>query len=403
MRLKTVVSRPVVAVTVYLWILVGCAPPFKTGTTPAFDAAGIRHLHGLLGRDTIVDGDTVPNWNPVLEKYFGSMFDSSLSDFVVFIRKDSTTRQGLILDGKLQHELPGKRHLWLLVFSESPFHRPPRVTTDSTMRVTIESRKDTTGGQSDTALIKADTAHTITTTTTTTEAGGAGIEVTLTSLEYKKDRVLVSLVKSLIGGRTPSDPAATRDTTVGLHLRLLGKTTDTTGDTLALYVAMHRFSLSENTRNRISFRRVAPSVEFFGDSARGIHYSFGNHSGSPFGVSLGAAVTTWAATREYKDTALVSRGADLRQALYLFGQFYPFHGLQPRLPWRSFPSLGLALGTNILPGGLLDDLVLGISFGRWKDLGLVVGLNCVKSQRLDGSVPKSTRDCGFLLGGDFAL
>jgi hypothetical protein len=322
---------------------------FRAGTIPILNVPQTQVL-----RDRLASGSQA-DWSWVLNDYLGVIHDSSLANLMVYLPDTGTIRQSLIWKGSHRTWLPGRQHLWVIVFAE------------------------------EVALPGAEEGH-------------GDLSITLTSLDYQKDRFLVALLKGLAGGlmsgATPEPHTSVEEETV----LQVGLEPVSSGDVnRPLYMGIRRFDLAENTSNRISIR-PASNEPFPAD--RSAHYNFGNASGSAFGVSLAGGFTFGAASDEFFGTQPVGRTADIRMSFYLFGHLY-FR--RPRLPWSGW-SVSLAGGTNVLRGGILDDVVAGLSFGGIVgDVGIITGVNLLEFRELEDAVVKTNRKARLFVGVDFAL
>jgi hypothetical protein len=217
------------------------------------------------------------------------------------------------------------------------------------------------------------------------------------TLQHSDDPALTALLKSLVGAFMGSavapEVAAPPDSSITLRLEIAGR-----GSAGPLYAAMGRLKLGVDSRTRLT---VIPLHDFVLPVDRSVHYQFQNASGSRYGVSLAGGTTLGAGRPILKDATRVGTEGDVRTALYLFGHFYLN---KPHLPGDSF-SIGLAAGTNIVQGSLLDDLVFGLSLGRWNGLGLLGGINLMEWSTLKGDPAQVDhyRKSRAFIGLDFRL
>lgn len=317
-------------------------------------------------RDSLADGE-VANWPVALKTYFfRGLYDRSLPDIVLFIPDQDSARIALLHEGEVKTWLRGQQKVWVLVFAEG---------LPDTWQPSGSTRTDS-----------------------------AFVNISLTTLEFSPDPFLIALVRSLSGGLLTGPQsgsgAESGDTSVSVMFRPINVVTADRH----LYVAMQGFDLAPNTRNRLS---VWPSSTTPFPRAVSVHQSFGNASGSRFGLSFAGGFTFNANQPSFSDTTITSEGDEVRVSLYVLGHL---HLLRPRLPWRR-PAIGLFGGTNLIRGGVLHDLVGGLSFQRLLgDLGLVAGYNLLEYERLvapnDMTLNRrvgTSRRVRFFLGVDFAL
>jgi hypothetical protein len=371
---------------------------FKAGTLPVLTDSAVGTLRTALRGPP-------KDWGAVLERYFGGLYDSSLADLVVYLQRSESAKQALIWNGEIRDWLPGQRNVWLIVFSDSTFRPPPGDSVAAAQSDPESDESDEEEEKPDSVCVRSVCLRISMTSEEEEESDTVDLRVSITSIEHQRDRFLVALVKSVatavIGGVTDPESATGQDTIVDLVLKPINSPGLNT-----LYIAVKRFDLAENTINRISIRpATGPAL----GKDRSVHFNFGNASASRFAVSLAGGATFNAHKSSFNDSGMVTgRTSVVRTSLYLFGHAYL---IPPRLPWIK-QSLGLALGTNILRGGLLDDIVVGLSYGRLiGDIGLIVGMNWMEDQRsapiMDGTenaTPiESYRKPRFFLGLDFAM
>lgn len=319
------------------------AQRFPHGTLPILTQAEAATL-----RDNLANASDDAQWDAVLAQYFGTLYDSSLVDLVVYIPSGDSVRQALIYDGQVETRLDGAKFVYALIFTDVAPRR-------------IQGAAMTAG---------------------TTAAADHDVVVSLAALDYQKDRFLAALVKGIagkLGASLETKAPQASDSSVSLRFEPV------TGNASSspLFVAMTRFPLAERTTNRISLRPAAGRSNFPRD--RSIYYNFGNASGSRFGVSLAGGITIAARRETVEDvgdtTQTVKQGAYLRTAIYLLGHI---HIDRADLPWDQF-SFSVTGGTNLSNGDLLDDLVGGLTFGRVGDMGFMVGGNLFQTEKLERS------------------
>ena len=291
-----------------------------------------------------------PPWNAILRSFFGpNGYDQGIPDLVVYVPEAGPSTQALLHRGSEVRDLVGQQFLYVVVFSERAL---PAAIRDKP-QLTFSVR----------------------------------------SIETRKDPFLAALVKALarqVAASVPQpDLPQGEDAAVALTLR------DVRADTTSgspLYVAMGRVTLGPNSLNRVT---IAPREGFALDPQISLHNMFGNSDGSRFGTSLGAGFTMNARRPQIDDGELTGTSGYLRSSLYVFGQVYVDQPHQPVDPY----SLGLAFGTNLLRGDLLDDLVLGLSIGRLNGVGIIVGANSLDWPVMDvgtSRVRHTRRWCPFL-------
>lgn len=297
-----------------------------------------------------------PDWDRVLRVFFGAGgYDQGVPDLVVYIPRAGASKLALLHKGKPVRNLEGQTFLYFVVFSE---------------RSIPESA-----------------------------AAGPQLTVSARSIETAGDAFLTAFVKALasqVGAATPEpELGAGADSVVELTLRDLRADTSSAD---RLDIAMGRVRLSPNSLNRVT---ISGADGFPLDPHVSLHYMFGNSDGSWFGASLGVGFTLNVRRPVFEDAAEIATEAYLRSSLYIFGQAYLD---RPHLPRDPF-SLGLAVGTNLLRGDPLDDLVIGIAVGRLGGLGAIVGANSLVWQELvagTGQLRDARKWRGFV-GLDFRL
>lgn len=329
------------------------SPPFGGGTLPRLSDREMSELREMLDHEE-------PAWGEILRTYFGTLYDASLADLIVYIPSSDEVRQALIQEGEVLEELSGEEFLWVLVFS--------------TRALCPDSLNE------------------------------EQLELILQTIVHTDDPFLTALISSFAQAMGRSAPVVAEthgppDTVLGITLEPLG------GEDSSLYVAMERFPLTQNTMNRLSVTATA-ACDLPKD--RSIHFYFGNSTRSRFGVSLGGGFTFNAGQPVFNEAGdLVRLDSNERAAVYLLGHLYPIRSLSPKLPWEPW-GVGLTAGTNIFNGSILDDLIYGLSLGRLDGLGLVVGVNWTKWREKislpDGAFHfKDTRKTRLFLGLDYAF
>lgn len=296
-----------------------------------------------------------PAWDDVLRLFFGADgYDQGVPDLVVYIPAIGSAKQALVHRGALVRDLVGQENLYIVVFSERPL---PRLLA------------------------------------------GPHLAFSVRSLETEEDPFLTALVKALAGQLTTSVPEPEleegEDAAVALTLRDVRADT-TSGD--PLWVAMGRVRLGPNSLNRVT---IAPHEGVSLDPHLSLHNMFANSAASAFGMSLGAGFTMNAGRPRFEDGEEIGTDSDLRSSLYLFGHVYLD---RPHLPVDRF-SLAVAFGTNLLGGDLLDDLVVGVSVGRFAGLGVIVGANSLEWPILEESTSqvRESRRWRAFVALDFGL
>ena len=163
---------------------------------------------------------------------------------------------------------------------------------------------------------------------------------------------------------------AVEDSVLALTLR------DMREDTLSaerLDVAMGRVRLGSNCLHRVS---ISATGGFNLDPHVSLHFMFGNSDGSRFGASLGGGSTLNVRRPVFDGATVTATEGYVRTSLYILVEAYLN---RPNLP-QDHSSFGLVVGTNLLRGAVLDDLVVGIAVGRLSGLGLVIGANSLAWQ-----------------------
>lgn len=325
---------------------------FGGGTLPLRTAAEVRTLRTLLEQK---------NWGGVVREFFGELYDPSLADLVVYIPASGSVTSGLVHDGKKRGYVTGQKYIWIVAFSDQDL---------------VSAEGDAYNDSTD-------------------------VRISLEALDYRRDPVLSALVKAIgtfFSGAVPSSQAqVARDSALDLRFTSIARQ----GASEQLYVLLGRLPVAENTTNRLSVF-AGPGKRLPADHSA--HFHFGNVSASLFGASLAGGLTLDAARPEFSDTTRVAREGDVRPSLYLFGHFYLMK--RPHLPWDS-RSLGVAIGTNVIRGGILDDIVVALSVGRWHGIGLLAGVNWLVWDKLDRTgartIVKTGRRFRAFVGADFAL
>ena len=297
-----------------------------------------------------------PRWDRVLLLFFGADgYDRGIADLVVHIPREGAAKLALVHEGRVVDNLRGQSFLYFIVFSE-------RAIPSSA-------------------------------------AGAAQLALSTRSIETAKDPFLTAVVNALAARQRASAPEPELEAGENAALQLALR--DVRADTSAaerLDVAMGRVRLGMNTLNRVT---ISGAHGFDLDPNVSLHYMFGNSDGSRFGASIGPGLTLNVRRPVFDGGTVTGTEGYLRSSLYMFAHVYI---VRPNLPRDHF-GLGVALGTNVMRGELLNDLVLGLSVGRVAGIGAVVGVNSVEwleqapgSDRLD-----ATRRFRAFIGLDYRL
>lgn len=310
--------------------------------------------------------------------YFGSIYTDKLTDLVIYVDTSGVRRQVIIRDGEIQEResLRGARFVYVLLFTEDTLLTD---VDNTSRRPALSDTKDTAAQKSNGPVLDSSRA----------------VTVRRTSIDYEADPFLVTLVKGfgskLFGGAPEPQSHRLADDTLLLILHDLGRGTHD----VPLYLAFGRIPIGEDTWDRISVEPLE-GRRFLKD--RTIVTNFENAARSPFGVGLGAGFTFNARTRSLSSDTLKPAGQQTRVTMYLLGHW---DIVRSRLPLHRM-SFGLTVGTNLLQGDLLNDLVIGASLDRIVgDLGLTGGVNLLSSKR-DAS-GRDTRLLRGFVGVDFRL
>jgi len=335
-------------------------PDYPVGTVRRFDSGGVDSLIHML------DGDT-EDWANVVSFYFGSSYTPHFADLVIFLHAGQV-KQALVQGGRTVPSgvLRGQRYVYVLFFSTDTMP----MGVDSTQAWSMEP---------------AERLH-----------------VRLTVEGYQVDPLLSRLLSTVLqklslGGGSASDSergdAQARDE-MDLHDVALGPSSR------RLYAGFLRLPLGLNTWNRIS---VFPGAGRRFPSDQWTVANMANASGSWLGLSLAMGVTFDARTfGERKDSTFGRIGQDARANLYLLAHLNAFK--RPVLPGHngsSRRSYGIFIGTNVLTGAPLSEIVVGASADRlWGDLGIAAGGNLLASQLEDMTDNRLLR---FFVGLQFPL
>lgn len=297
-----------------------------------------------------------PNWDRVLRLFFGADgYDRDVPDLVVYVPRAGVSKLALVHRGRRVENLEGQRFLYFVVFSEREI--PSSATS------------------------------------------GPQLAISVRSIESADDPFLTALVKSLASrrGASASEPELASGQDAALELSLRDMRADTSS-VQRLDVAMGRVRLGPNTLNRVTISGLSG---FPLDPHVSLHYMFGNSDGSRFGVSIGSGFTLNVHRPVIESGAVTGTEGYLRSSFYLFGQVYLD---RPHLPRDRF-SLGVAVGTNVVRGDPMNDLVVGLAIGRVAGLGAIVGANSLEWRELVPGTDRvrDTRRWRTFVGVDYRL
>ena len=377
----------------------GC-PEADERTCGAVSKVTPAEARGLLSQLENLPDSQWPD--TVLRGYFGQLYSKDFLDWVVFIRKDGTSRQALFAKGKLVKDniVRGHQSLSLVVFSESTFK--PEVADTIARKATLAERRNadrlrqirlaTMARQCEAARISC--TVTLTYTGDETKPGGAGggsgavtemageLALFRTTLQYTRDPGLIALLKGLTAGVVgpAADPAAVPDSTPPVKLEdvIMGRDGD---DSTRLYFGYRRLHLPLNALVRFTLRpNREGKVDF--PKTTSISRTLENASRNPFRASLGTGLTVNAPDTTFviPDTGpspVVSTSSRLKPRVWVLAHVAI---IRPQLPIRP-QDLTLLVGTNLSTSDLFRDLLVGVGVGRLiGDVGIVGGINFIQRQ-----------------------
>jgi hypothetical protein len=331
----------------------------------------------------------------LLLEYYGELYSKTFLDWVVFIKKDGTTKQALFANGHFVKDdvVRGQQSLAVIIFAEGDF-KPE--APDSAKIQKADSlrgvRLQKIGRRCEAAKVQC----TVALNSSGDDAkesgagGGAGsagatsgnLLFSRTTLQYTRDPALTAFLKSLTNGLVgpATEPAAVPDSSPPIRLDDVVMH-PTEKDSTHLYFSYHRLLLPLNALARFTLR---PNLEaqYAFPATTSISRTVENASASRFGASLGLGLTlnTPDSTFAVTDTGrsvVASRSSAVRPRLWVMAHF---DIVRPRLPIRP-QDLSAFVGTNLSTSDLFRDLLVGLAVDRlFGDVGVVGGLNFIQRQ-----------------------
>jgi len=400
---------------------------------PGCPAAGERTC-GEVRKLTVDEADTLlaqfkrwpeSQWGDILEAYFGALYSKDFLNWVVFIQKDGTSRQGLFDKGRLVESniVRGHQSLAVLVFAESNFKSDSAGARQDT---TPSPGKQKTDSLRLIALARDCKAAGISCSLTLTYAGdeakpvpapqGAELHVNRTTLQYTRDAGLIALLKGLTAGAVgpAPDPTAVPDSSVQpVRLEDVIKA-PLPGNRTGFYFGYRRLQLPLNALVRFTLRPNRDVKADFPNTTT-ISRTIENASRNRFGASLGTGLTldapdsTFAIVDSGRSVA-VSSSSSVKPRLWVMAHFAI---IRPLLPIRP-QDLSVLVGTNLSTDDLFRDLLLGLAARRLiGDVGVVGGLNFIQRRSatpalgtngtIVGLPSRDYRRAKWFVGIDFAL
>jgi hypothetical protein len=336
----------------------------REGSLRDFPDSEIKQLRCALARE---------HWDRALRIYFGSLYDPSFVDWIVYVSNSGPSVHTVLWAGELkpgppppldliapsaarrarQGRLRGVSTIWVLIFADTLAHK-----------VSLVAKAASTSKMAADTSASADTAT----------PAAAILQLYRRSVAYQRDPFLTAALKAIaskIGGADVTTPSFS-DTAVTIRFAQIARDT-----TKPFYVAMGRLQIGENSHVEIG---VTPLPGFRLDSGqRNIYRNVNNASASWFGFGLATGATFGASTRIVKnDTVATGRNAWFRPNVYLFAQV---NLIRPDLPINP-NSAGIVVGTNILRDDPLNDLLLTASLRFLKPVELLAGVDFITSDNV---------------------
>jgi hypothetical protein len=431
----------------YALLMVGLVarvtPAAAQGNDPGCPEAGDRTCGAVskvtpaAARSMLSQLENLPDsqWHVVLRGYFRELYNKDFLDWIVFIRKDGTSRQALFAKGKVVKDniVRGHQSLALLVFSESTFEREAPDSIARKAALVEEQKADSVRQVRLATMARQCQAAGISCTVTLTYAadetkpGGAGdgggaatkipgeLALSRTTLQYTRDPGLIALLKGLTAGVVgpAADAAAVPDSLVDVKLDdvIIDRAPD---DSTRFYFGYRRIHLPINALTRFTLRPNRDRKIDFPRTTT-ISRTIENASQQPFRASLGTGLTVNApdSTFAIADTGrslVVSTSSKVKPRVWVMAHVAL---IRPQLPIRP-QDLTLLVGTNLSTSDLFRDLLLGVGVGSLiGDVGIVGGINFIQRQSADsiegaggrivGLRTRDYRRARAFVGLDFAL
>jgi len=393
-------------------ILILDALPASAGTgskpdpTEAVNPVGLTYRHlRKTDVDSIFkicrDNDTL-RFGEVQRRFFGDVYDASLSDLVVYMDGVEThppayrIHAALVRRGTAAKEmvLRGERKVWLLVLSDKSLTnigdlvkkkpkdkdtKEPKSKNPTGAKAlkTVAAKTDPPDSKGSDRKGKGDTDDK---EDDSSEIPDGSIKIAwrfepLAFAPSSGERTIRDVLGTLFEHFTASEgeKAEKGEVTKGV-LIMEPRGRDSSGND-SLFAGVFGLDLQTNSINRVVFHPVGSG------SVRSMHVNFSQFSASRLGGSLGLG---------YRLRTSGHQKQGDRIGAYLMGHYYI---ARPRLPVSTL-CYGPIIGTNLIGGGIKDYLVLGARVTAFGQSGLWGGVNV-----LSGHVFQE----GVVIGFDYRL
>jgi hypothetical protein len=372
-------------------------------------------------------------YQAILKRYLGPIYSPHLMDWVVFIGKNGTIKQALIVDSTFQRGnlVRGGQAIFAVVFSDTRLkltkdpaaaQKASREVAESTGTGIALIAKQCAKEQVQCSLQLPAPAGGKDGEGSDTSAGNA-LELSRTTLQYTREAALTAFIKSvtkgIVGDAAPvvtvpdsvlnvalldvvrPESANALDTTKARPDTSSSDSTKAASDTV-LYVGIRRLALPNNALVRFTLRAHQAGKSYDLPRATSISRTVENASRNRFGASLGLGVTgnapdtTFAVNRDSTIVIIKSSSAQWKPNAWVLAHVY----LQrPELPIRP-RSFSLVVGTNVGISDLFRDLLAGVSIDRlFGDVGVMGGLNFIERQTAEANDTSNAKLAGLRTRG----
>lgn len=349
----------------------------------------------------------------------GKSFDPTLAQLVVYFPKDrGRARAEIVRDGKRVDDLRGKRHVWVMVYSDStlePTVETTRVESTLVVHVSRTGAKAAKSGaiadSSDTLIIVRTKSRLLGSTlpadtswTRVRDSHGKDFDryakwsrptrsirrdsllVRHTTLAFERDPAeasLLGLLEKVLSAVKPAEDPAPKgeDKEAKVALSRISP-----ADAVPLYHVMQKVPIDRKTVNRVTVRLGEHRTQA----------TFGNYSASPLGASVGVLTT-------------IAHGGDspVGGTTVAPAGFFHIYARRPAAPSGYRPrflaagSLSVVVGTQIKSD--IDNGFAGVCFGHmFSNASLVIGTN-LRSSETTTVNPKREWKGAFAIGLTYVL
>ena len=338
-------------------------------------------------------------YGDILKRYLGESYGKHFNDWILFLGKDGTVKQALIVEGAFNRGnlVRGGQTLFTIVFSDTTLQfksRPGQLAGgDTPAKSPAESAAEDIARiakRCATENVQCSLQVPVPAAGGKDGDGSAGsgdaLQLSRVTLRYTREAALTALFKGIsknILGDV-GQVAVVPDTVQGFAMLDVVRHDSTP---VKLYVGFKRLGLPNNALVRYTLRANEAGKSYDLPNATAVSRTIENASGSRFGASLGLGVTgdapdsTFAFNHDSTDVLSKSSSSPWKPNAWVLAHFYI---TRPQLPIAP-TSVSVVAGTNVGVSDLFRDLLVGLSVDRlFGDVGVMGGLNFIERQTTEG-------------------